>query len=167
VDSSKDYYRVLSVTADADPVVVRAAYRALSQQHHPDKVPLAQREEANRRMAEINEAIAVLGDSEARDAYDDARRGSCQAEAAPETLDPPLTANQSHTAVYWLVFGGAAALTLWLAVSVGIEKAPWWRRVFGDAYVIHWSIILLIGGFGLAAARRLASAAVKALGGKR
>jgi len=57
----KDYYRTLGVVEDAADGVIRAAYKALAQRYHPDKWK-GERAEANRRMAEINEASAVLSD---------------------------------------------------------------------------------------------------------
>ena len=66
----KNHYATLGITSQAEDVVVRAAYKALAQRYHPDKYagPL---EEANRRMAEIAEAYAVLSDTEKRKLYDE------------------------------------------------------------------------------------------------
>lgn len=69
---SKDYYRVLGVLDDAEDIVIRAAYKALAQRYHPDKWT-GDKEEANRRMQEINEAYAVLSDSIRRKEYDATR----------------------------------------------------------------------------------------------
>ena len=57
-------YDHLSVTPDAQPAVVEAAYRALMKQHHPDHAGAAER------AAEINAAYAVLRDPQRRAAYD-------------------------------------------------------------------------------------------------
>jgi curved DNA-binding protein CbpA len=69
---SKDYYRILGVLDDAEDVVIRAAYKALAQRYHPDKWT-GNKDEANRRMQEINEAYAVLSDSAKRKQYDATR----------------------------------------------------------------------------------------------
>jgi curved DNA-binding protein CbpA len=66
---TKDYYRILGVLDDAEDVVIRAAYKALAQRYHPDKWT-GDKEEANRRMQEINQAYAVLSDSVKRKQYD-------------------------------------------------------------------------------------------------
>lgn len=66
----KNHYATLGVAQDAEAVVIRAAYKALSQRYHPDKFPPAGRAEANRRMSEINQAFDVLGDPILRQAYD-------------------------------------------------------------------------------------------------
>jgi curved DNA-binding protein CbpA len=69
---TKDYYRILGVLDDAEDVVIRAAYKALAQRYHPDKWT-GNKDDANRRMQEINEAYAVLSDSAKRRQYDATR----------------------------------------------------------------------------------------------
>ncbi len=65
----KDYYGILGVIKTAEDIVIKAAYRALTQKHHPDKFQGSQ-DEAQHRMQEINEAYAVLSDTEKRKEYD-------------------------------------------------------------------------------------------------
>lgn len=65
----KDYYEILGVIRTAEDIVIKAAYRALAQKYHPDKFK-GQQEEAQLKMQEINEAYAVLSDSEKRKEYD-------------------------------------------------------------------------------------------------
>ena len=82
----KDLYAVLGVARDAEGCVIRAAYRALCQQHHPDKMASA----AHARMCELNEAYGVLGDEEKRRTYDALRPGGTQKSAAsPYDCVPP------------------------------------------------------------------------------
>lgn len=69
---TKDYYGILGLLDDAEDVVIRAAYKALAQRYHPDKWT-GNKEEANRRMQEINEAYGVLSDSSKRKQYDATR----------------------------------------------------------------------------------------------
>jgi curved DNA-binding protein CbpA len=57
----------------AEDIVVRAAYKALAQHYHPDRYFSERADEAQRRMAEINEAYRVLSDDRARQEYDRAR----------------------------------------------------------------------------------------------
>jgi curved DNA-binding protein CbpA len=76
-----DLYEVLQVVPAAEPEVIRAAYRALAQKHHPDTGG------SQERMAALNRAWAVLGDPQARDAYDRQRvvrwsRAEAKADAA-------------------------------------------------------------------------------------
>lgn len=65
----KDYYATLGVTPQAEDVVIKAAYRVLAQRYHPDRHS-GSAEEATRKMAEINEAYAVLSDPLKRKDYD-------------------------------------------------------------------------------------------------
>ncbi|KAF9887115.1 hypothetical protein FE257_010490 [Aspergillus nanangensis] len=68
----KDYYKVLDVSRDADERTIKRAYRQLTKQNHPDKV-ISQgisKEEAEKRMASINEAYEVLSDPELKTRYD-------------------------------------------------------------------------------------------------
>ena len=69
---NKDYYRILGVLDDAEDIVIRAAYKALAQRYHPDKWT-GNKDEANKRMSEINEAYGVLSDSVKRKQYDATR----------------------------------------------------------------------------------------------
>ena len=66
-------YEVLGVAPDAPPEEVRRAYLRLARRHHPDfhaDASAGERAEADRRMREINEAWAVLGDARRRRRYD-------------------------------------------------------------------------------------------------
>lgn len=66
----RTHYDNLQITRTASEAVVRAAYRGLSQQHHPDKNP-KDREAAERIMKVINEAYAVLSDPARRRQHDE------------------------------------------------------------------------------------------------
>ena len=67
-----DHYAVLGLGPTAEPVVVKAAYRALALEYHPDRV--GDDDLAHKRMAEINAAYEVLSDPEARGAFDEKYR---------------------------------------------------------------------------------------------
>ena len=62
----KDYYKVLGVSRDSDERTVKRAYRQLTKQHHPDKAASqgVSKEDAEKKMASINEAYEVLSDPE-------------------------------------------------------------------------------------------------------
>lgn len=64
----KTHYDTLSVASLAAPELVRKAYRQLAQKYHPDKLP--GNADAQRVMAQINEAYAVLSDPARRGTYD-------------------------------------------------------------------------------------------------
>lgn len=62
------HYNTLGVSPTAEDVVIRAAYRAMSQRYHPDLN--AGDEEAEARMVSINAAYAILSNSNSRATYD-------------------------------------------------------------------------------------------------
>ena len=69
---TKDYYKVLGVANDADERQIKAAYRSLIKQWHPDKAQGRgiTKETAEKKMAAINEAYEVLNDPELRARFD-------------------------------------------------------------------------------------------------
>jgi len=69
----KDYYQILGVPADASQEELKAAYRKLAFQYHPDVNP-GKEKEAGEKFKEINEAYGVLGDAARRQQYDFARQ---------------------------------------------------------------------------------------------
>ena len=81
MNPDKDYYAVLGVSPDAEEVVIRAAYRALAQRYHPDRMA-GSRIKAHARMSELNEAYGVLSDSEKRKAYDQLRNDRMDADGS-------------------------------------------------------------------------------------
>jgi molecular chaperone DnaJ len=64
----RDYYEILGVDRGADDAGLKAAYRKLAMQHHPDRNDGCQ--DAAARFKEINEAFQVLSDKQKRAAYD-------------------------------------------------------------------------------------------------
>jgi len=60
------YFETLQVAPNAEPEVIKAAFRALALKYHPDRLPpdatAEEREAANRRMARLNEALAAATD---------------------------------------------------------------------------------------------------------
>jgi DnaJ-class molecular chaperone len=62
----RDYYTVLGVSRDATETEIKRAFRELARKHHPD----VSRDNNGEAFREINEAYAVLSDSETRARYD-------------------------------------------------------------------------------------------------
>ena len=85
MNTSKNYYALLGVLPTADIIVIRAAYKALVQRYHPDRYH-GDIAEANRIMAELNEAYKVLSDPELRKRYD-SLRGESSAQDAGSFFD--------------------------------------------------------------------------------
>jgi molecular chaperone DnaJ len=73
-----DYYEILGVPRTADADAIRAAYRRLAKQFHPD---VNKDSAAEERFKEINEAYDVLSDEQRRAAYD--RFGHAGLQGAP------------------------------------------------------------------------------------
>lgn len=69
---AKDYYKVLGVSRDADERTIKRAYRQLTKEYHPDKSRSKgiSKEEAEKKMASINEAYEVLSNPELKARYD-------------------------------------------------------------------------------------------------
>jgi DnaJ-class molecular chaperone len=68
----RDYYEILGVSADATEKQIKAAYRKLAFQYHPDR-NTGDSDSANK-MKAINEAYAVLSNPSKKKDYDDLRR---------------------------------------------------------------------------------------------
>ena len=67
VDPRRSHYKLLMVDPSADRQIIGAVYRKLAQRYHPD---IDSSPEAARKMAEINDAYAVLRDPVKRAKYD-------------------------------------------------------------------------------------------------
>jgi curved DNA-binding protein CbpA len=124
----RDPYRILQVQPDADPDVVRAAYRVLARKVHPDAGADATEAES-RRMADLNWAYGVARDPVKRAQWESERR-----RAAPPTpaQDPthgaprgPLDADGADTR---LDFGRYEGWTLGEIVRRDPDYLDWLRR---------------------------------------
>lgn len=69
MDGQPDFYTLLGVAPQAEPEVIRAAYRVLAQRYHPDRLGQVDPTAATR-MAALNQAYDVLSCPERRHAYD-------------------------------------------------------------------------------------------------
>lgn len=79
-----DHYAALGVRSSATLAEIRQAYRQLAARYHPDRNSAP---EAPQRFRAVQQAYDVLGDADARKAYDDNRKRNL--------LDDPLaTARQ-------------------------------------------------------------------------
>jgi molecular chaperone DnaJ len=66
--SKRDYYEVLGVSRTSTEAELKAAFRKLAMQHHPDRNPGDN--ECEHKFKELNEAYDVLKDGDKRAAYD-------------------------------------------------------------------------------------------------
>lgn len=100
----KDFYSILGVARDAKPEAVKAAYRNLAQKFHPD-LNKGNEQWAGRFMRDVNEAYAVLGDSESRKRYDALSRLKAVPSVTPRT---PVSAVNPLETLIGLVVNAAA-----------------------------------------------------------
>jgi curved DNA-binding protein CbpA len=85
VADTLDPYKILQVDPEAEDEVIQAAYRRLARKYHPD---LATTAEAAARMTAINGAWELIGEPNARKAYD-RRRAAEVAERSTEGPSAP------------------------------------------------------------------------------
>ena len=64
----KDLYKTLGVAENTDDAAIKKAYRKLAKEYHPDVT--GNDKKKTERFKEINEAYAVLGDTQKRKEYD-------------------------------------------------------------------------------------------------
>ena len=65
----KNYYEILGLTRQATKEEIKKAYVALAKKYHPD-VTVLPKDAAEKQMAALNEAYAVLSDANKRQCYD-------------------------------------------------------------------------------------------------
>jgi curved DNA-binding protein CbpA len=84
-------YTVLEIPLDASLETIKAAWRRLAREHHPDVASgnSAEERRANRRMAEINAAYHELRDPELRRRHRDAAARTSRAAGEPVYADAP------------------------------------------------------------------------------
>ena len=67
--NKRDYYEVLGVNKNATEDELKKAYRKLAKKYHPD-ANLDNKEEAEKKFKEVNEAYETLSDPQKRKMYD-------------------------------------------------------------------------------------------------
>ena len=124
----RDPYRILQVQPDADPDVVRAAYRVLARKVHPDaSEPLD--ETAERRMTDLNWAYTLVRDPVKRQQWEsDRRRAPPPTPAESATHGAPRGPLGADGAETRLDFGRYQGWTLGEVVKRDPEYLDWLRR---------------------------------------
>ncbi|HEX9171403.1 MAG TPA: J domain-containing protein [Telluria sp.] len=145
--SFQTHYDILQIARNASDVVIRAAYRGLAQQHHPDK-QARNAPNADDFMQVINAAYDVLSDSVKRRAYDEwigqASIGSfVDYRTMPfDWFIYPNIKRLVHLALISLVFVVGAVLLL----MANTMQASWWDEPVTNGLTAAWVVF-----FGFAA----------------
>lgn len=87
----KDYYKILGVDPKADDKTIKAAYRRLARQYHPDK---NSEKGAEDKFKEVAEAYQVLKNEKTRADFDDLRQYGSQSH---QGFQPPPGWKASHS----------------------------------------------------------------------
>jgi hypothetical protein len=163
--SVETYYSVLGVAETATQQEIKAAYRKLVRQVHPDSLPGASadwKRAAEEKTKEINEAYGVLSDSTMRREYDrllkEARRATYSRAAATwstppnQPASPPPASRPRSATPYCSKCGGALykgsycpqcyGFATSSAAQPSTPKYPAWKPTGGTGWLI-WCLILI------------------------
>ena len=124
----RDPYRILQVQPDADPDVVKAAYRVLARKVHPDATtPMGEVEE--RRMTDLNWAYAIVRDPARRQQWEsDRRRAPPPTPAHDPTHGAPRAPLNADGSDLRLDFGRYQGWTLGEVARRDPDYLDWLRR---------------------------------------
>jgi curved DNA-binding protein CbpA len=104
-----DPYRVLQVAPDCEDEVIHGAYRALALKYHPDRDAT---QYAAKRMADLNQAYALVRDPQVRARHDAARRRGDPTAVPTGRAGAPTPPARAMAAGTRLSFGRYAGWTL-------------------------------------------------------
>ena len=124
----RDPYRILQVHPDADPDVVRAAYRVLARKLHPDAGEVPD-EVTERRMTDLNWAYALVRDPIKRQLWEaDRRRAPPPTPAESATHGAPRGPLGADGGELRLDFGRYEGWTLGDVARRDPDYLDWLRR---------------------------------------
>lgn len=135
MSSKNDYYDLLGVTKSSSAQEIKNAYRKKALEWHPDRHQGADKEEAERKFKEINEAYQVLSDSNKKAAYDNYGHDAF-APGGGARGGNPFTGGG---------FGGQGGPFTYTWSSGGGQQNPFGNTDFGDPFDIFESFF---GGGG-------------------
>ena len=102
-------YEILEVSEKASKEVIEKAYHVLAKKYHPDLQQEVQKQEAEKKMKQINEAYEILSDEEKRKEYDirleqerqtqkqqELQKLQRQKEESKSQVEKPIVENELH-----------------------------------------------------------------------
>ena len=116
----KDLYKTLGVAENADEATIKKTYRKPAKEFHPDVT--GNDKKKTERFKEINEAYAVLGDTQKRKEYDRLKHAPVRPDGMPEGFDPDAFAR---------TFGGARATAGGVEFSGDFDVNDIFASLFG------------------------------------
>ncbi len=141
----RSIYDILGVSPDAEDIVIRAAYKALAQRYHPDKW-VGDKEDATKRMAELNHAYSSLSDPSRRRKYDERVKPSVNAE------QNPVSSESAHTSEFnreEKVSSGSLHEGLWYVLADFKRTTQSERDQIKSAWITGIILFALAMTFGL------------------
>ncbi len=91
---TKDYYSILGVTKKATQAEIKKAFRKLVMKYHPDKNP--DDDAAAKKMVELNEAYAIIGNEKLRKEYDQISVATSRGKSSSSKPYGYRSANENH-----------------------------------------------------------------------
>ncbi len=157
----RDYYDILGVDSSASSEQIKATYRNLVRQYHPDLCrTYVQKLRATRKLQEINAAYAVLSNAEHRRAYD-RQRAEITSAYAPSASQRSKTMGQASSPPrppkkWWQllqrILGLVLLVIIWIIayfeIYAGIADFPyfnpqiWWQSLLRFVLAVFISFML-------------------------
>ncbi len=130
MSTKNDYYDLLGVTKSATAQEIKNAYRKKALEWHPDRHQGTDKEEAERKFKEINEAYQVLSDSNKKAAYDN---------YGHDAFAPGGMGGRGGGSPFAGGFGGQGGPFTYTWSSSGGQQNPFGNTDFGDPFDIFES----------------------------
>jgi DnaJ-class molecular chaperone len=130
MSTKNDYYDLLGVSKTSSAQEIKNAYRKKALEWHPDRHQGTDKEEAERKFKEINEAYQVLSDSSKKAAYDN---------YGHDAFAPGGMGGRGGGSPFAGGFGGQGGPFTYTWSSSGGQQNPFGNMDFGDPFDIFES----------------------------
>jgi len=131
MSSKNDYYDLLGVTKSSNAQEIKNAYRKKALEWHPDRHQGGDKEEAEKKFKEINEAYQVLSDANKKSAYDNYGHDAFAPGGGARGGNPFAGGGNP--------FGGQSGPFTYTWSSGGGKQNPFGNADFGDPFDIFES----------------------------